>query len=67
MSPIPKGIVLDGLYVDKAGVPLCPVTGATIPKGKEVGKATYHGVEYHFCCGGCPDDFKAEPAKYAVK
>ena len=66
-QPIAKGIVKDGLYVNSAGVPLCPVTGAPIAKGKEVGKTTYHGVEYHFCCAGCPDDFKSTPAKYAAK
>ena len=64
---IPKGIVMDGLYVNKAGVPLCPVTGAPIANGKEVGKATYRGVKYHFCCAGCPEDFKSEPARYAIK
>jgi len=64
---VTKGIVIDGLYVNKAGIPLCPVTGAAIAKGKEVGKTAYHGVEYHFCCPGCPDDFKSDPAKYAFK
>ncbi|HLK14382.1 MAG TPA: YHS domain-containing protein [Fimbriimonadaceae bacterium] len=64
---IPKGIVRDGLYVNAAGVPLCPVTGAPIAKGEEVGKAVYRGVEYHFCCAGCPDDFKANPAKFATR
>jgi YHS domain-containing protein len=64
---IAKGIVKDGLYVNKSGVPLCPVTGAPIAKGKEVGKTIYKGVEYHFCCGGCPEDFKSQPAKYAFK
>ena len=65
--PIAKGLVRDGLYVNKSGVPLCPVTGAPIAKGKEVGKTIYKGVEYHFCCAGCPEDFKSQPAKYAFK
>ncbi len=27
--------------------------------------ADYKGSRYFFCCGGCPDSFKADPAKYA--
>lgn len=27
--------------------------------------ADYKGHRYFFCCGGCPDAFKASPAKYA--
>lgn len=25
----------------------------------------YKGNRYFFCCGGCPAEFKANPAKYA--
>jgi YHS domain-containing protein len=27
--------------------------------------ADYKGKRYFFCCGGCPAEFKANPAKYA--
>ena len=27
--------------------------------------ADYKGHRYFFCCGGCPSEFKANPAKYA--
>ena len=27
--------------------------------------ADYKGRRYFFCCGGCPDAFKADPAKFA--
>ena len=27
--------------------------------------ADYKGNRYFFCCGGCPGQFKASPAKYA--
>ncbi len=27
--------------------------------------ADYKGKRYFFCCGGCPQAFKADPAKYA--
>lgn len=66
-QPAVKGIVKNGVYVNKQGVPLCPVSGTAVPNGKEVGKAVYKGVEYHFCCAGCPDEFHANPAKYALK
>ena len=29
--------------------------------------ADYKGRRYFFCCAGCPEDFKANPAKYAKK
>ena len=27
--------------------------------------ADYQGNRYFFCCGGCPESFKKDPAKYA--
>jgi len=27
--------------------------------------ADYKGKRYFFCCGGCPDAFKKNPAKYS--
>jgi len=27
--------------------------------------ADYKGNRYFFCCGGCPEEFKKNPAKYA--
>ena len=27
--------------------------------------ADYKGNRYYFCCGGCPGQFKADPAKFA--
>lgn len=27
--------------------------------------ADYKGSRYFFCCGGCPGQFKADPAKFA--
>lgn len=28
--------------------------------------ADYKGNRYFFCCGGCPGQFKADPAKFAT-
>ena len=46
---------------------------AVMPKNKvDIASATknhmysdYKGKRYFFCCGGCPETFKADPAKYA--
>jgi Cu2+-exporting ATPase len=29
--------------------------------------ATYQGITYRFCCGGCADAFRKDPAKYVAK
>jgi YHS domain-containing protein len=29
--------------------------------------ADYKGRRYFFCCSGCPEEFKANPAKFAPK
>ena len=46
----------------------CAVQGITInvadaTKGHMY--ADYKGRRYFFCCNGCPQEFKANPAKYA--
>lgn len=58
-KPAPKG---------KAPAMICAVTKEKV----DVAKATkdhmyadYKGRRYFFCCNGCPDEFKKNPAKYA--
>jgi len=48
----------------------CPIEGGMV----NIAKATkdhmyfdYKGNRYFFCCNGCPQTFKANPAKYANK
>jgi YHS domain-containing protein len=49
------------------------ISCAVMPSNKvDVAKATknhmyadYKGRRYFFCCAGCPQDFKKDPAKYA--
>lgn len=44
----------------------CPVMHTSVASPEAaVGFQDYKGTRYYFCCGGCPDKFKAEPAKYA--
>jgi len=63
-----QGKVVDGVYATPEGKPICPVQGTIIASAKEAfSSTTYHGVKYYFCCGGCPDEFKAHPDKYAVR
>jgi len=40
-----------------------PVCGMTV--GPEAAQVVYAGKSYHFCCAGCADKFRAEPAKYS--
>ena len=42
----------------------CPVMGGAINKAIFV---EYQGKKVYFCCGGCPDAFKANPEKYIAK
>ena len=42
----------------------CPVMGGPINKTIFV---EYQGKKVYFCCDGCPDVFKADPAKYIAK
>ena len=42
---------------------VCPVSLDKVGDSKLT--ETYDGKIYHFCCDGCPDDFKKDPAKFA--
>jgi YHS domain-containing protein len=50
-----------------------PMVCAVMPKNTvDIAKATkagmyadYKGNRYFFCCGGCPEAFKKDPAKFA--
>jgi YHS domain-containing protein len=44
--------------------PTCPVSGKEAVDSASV---DYKGGKVYFCCPGCPDEFKANTAKYAVK
>ena len=43
---------------------ICPVEGGKINKKLF---ADYQGKRVYFCCDGCPDEFKKDPAKYIKK
>lgn len=53
-------------FTNDKGEIVCPVMGTIInDKSKAVGTYDYEGKRYYFCCGGCPEMFEADPAKYA--
>lgn len=53
-------------FTNENGEIVCPVMGGVIASAdKAVGHQDYEGKRYYFCCGGCPDQFKADPAKFA--
>ena len=44
-------------------------TGAKVVPAEAIAKkayADYNGRRYFFCCGGCPEAFKKDPAKFAA-
>lgn len=43
----------------------CPV--AKTKAAKEDKSAEYRGAKVYFCCGGCPDAFKKDTAKYSTR
>jgi len=48
----------------------CPIEGGMVniaTATKNHMYADYKGNRYFFCCGGCPETFKAHPDKYANK
>jgi len=42
----------------------CPVQGGNINKDLFV---DYNGKRIYFCCDGCPQEFRKDPAKYMKK
>jgi len=42
----------------------CPISGGAT---KEAGVADYKGAKVYFCCTNCPEGFKKDPAKHALK
>ena len=42
----------------------CPVSGAA---AKQSSAIDYKGGKLYFCCDGCPEAFKKDPAKFAAK
>ena len=41
-----------------------PVCGMMVSPARAAAQAVYAGKTYFFCCAGCADKFRAEPAKY---
>lgn len=50
---------------DKLNGAKCPVAGTKA--AKEDQSAEYRGAKVYFCCGGCPEAFAKDKAKYATK
>jgi xanthine dehydrogenase accessory factor len=41
-----------------------PVCGMTVAPGEAAASVDHDGETYHFCCRGCADSFRADPAAY---
>lgn len=60
--------VIDGVCCNAEGKPVCPVMNQVVEsKDKAFEIIEHEGVQYYICCGMCPDKFRANPEKYAVK
>ena len=55
--------------VEKAAYPLdtCVVSGEKLDSMGKPYVITYEGREVRFCCDGCEEDFRKEPAKFLAK
>jgi hypothetical protein len=42
----------------------CPVSGKVVKEDQSV---EHRSGKVYFCCGGCPDEFKGNKAKYSTK
>jgi len=72
---LPSGILLTRTEVDaktsaslvahtqNVGNKICPVMGNQIVENAKV-TYEYEGKVYNFCCKGCIEEFKKDPAKY---
>ncbi len=67
-TPASGNKVVDGVFCNAEGKPLCPVMNQVVESEADAVEVIEHeGVKYYICCAGCPDKFKADPAKYAIK
>ena len=71
-SPTPTDITATapaniGNGKDAEGNYVCPVMGTKLTKFDETLSAEHNGKVYYFCCGGCPEKFKADPEKYIAQ
>ena len=41
-----------------------PVCGMTVDPADAAASVGHDGTTYHFCCGGCADSFRTDPAAY---
>jgi YHS domain-containing protein len=53
------------VFANEKGEALCPVMGGAIADTTGLKYEDYEGKRYYFCCDECPDQFHADPAKFA--
>lgn len=53
------------VFANDKGEALCPVMGGAIADTSGLKYEDYEGKRYYFCCDECPDQFRADPAKFA--
>ena len=53
--------------VDVYPLKVCVVSGEPLGSMGEPAAITYEGQTVKFCCGGCEEDFRKDPATYVAK
>ncbi len=64
VATIAATLVLGVAHFDDSPLKCAVLGSPTTAKSKAV---EYEGIRFPFCCGGCPEAFTKEPAKYIAK
>lgn len=60
-----EGEVIPVAFTDEAGQIVCPVMGTLIESAeKAMDHEDFNDKRYYFCCGECPEKFRADPEMY---
>ena len=66
-APPAQGEMKPVAFTNDKGELICPVMKSVIASEKgAVGYQDHEGKRYYFCCDGCPQVFKKDPAKWAA-
>ncbi|MEX2242295.1 MAG: YHS domain-containing protein [Fimbriimonadaceae bacterium] len=66
-APPAKGDMKPVAFTNGDGELICPVMKSVIKsENTAVGFHDHEGKRYYFCCDGCPEVFKKDPAKWAA-
>ncbi|MCH8273811.1 MAG: YHS domain-containing protein [Armatimonadetes bacterium] len=60
-----EGEVIPVAFTNEEGQIVCPMMGTVMASAEEAfDHEDFDGKRYYFCCGVCPENFRADPEKY---